>query len=105
VTIISREIIDGERDGSFGEVEAKDAATLIVIDRSGPEPKVLLGKRHSSHVFMPGKFVFPGGRVDAADQTMPVAGALHADTERQLLAKTKLRSSNEMRAVVLAAIR
>jgi 8-oxo-dGTP pyrophosphatase MutT (NUDIX family) len=105
VTIISREIIDGERDGFFDEVEPKDAATLIVIDRSGPEPKVLLGKRHKRHVFMPGKFVFPGGRVDAADRTMPVAAALLADTERQLLTKTRLRSGHEARAVVLAAIR
>jgi 8-oxo-dGTP pyrophosphatase MutT (NUDIX family) len=105
VTIISREIIDGERDGFFEEVEAKDAATLIVIDRSGPEPKMLLGKRHQRHVFMPGKFVFPGGRVDVADQTMPVAAALHADIERQLLTKSRLRSGNEARAMVLAALR
>jgi 8-oxo-dGTP pyrophosphatase MutT (NUDIX family) len=105
VTIINREIIDGERDGFFEDVEPKDAATLIVIDRSGPEPKVLLGKRHKRHVFMPVKFVFPGGCVDAADQTMPVVAVLHADTERQLVTKTRLRAGHEARAVVLAAIR
>jgi hypothetical protein len=42
----------------------KDAATLILIDRSGDKPKVLVGKRHDKVVFMPGKYVFPGGRVD-----------------------------------------
>ena len=33
----------------------KDAATLILIDRSGDKPKVLVGKRHDKVVFMPGK--------------------------------------------------
>ena len=33
----------------------KDAATLILIDRSGEKPKVLVGKRHDNVVFMPGK--------------------------------------------------
>ena len=41
-----------------------DAATLILVDRSVATPKVLVGKRHDRVVFMPGKFVFPGGRVD-----------------------------------------
>jgi hypothetical protein len=54
-------------------IDPKDAATLILIDRSGAEPKVLLGKRHDRHVFMPGKFVFPGGGVDPSDEHMLVA--------------------------------
>ena len=32
-----------------------DAATLILVDRSGATPKVLVGKRHDKVVFMPGK--------------------------------------------------
>src|SRR5207302_9588075 len=36
----------------------KDAATLILIDRSGEVPKVLLGKRHRGHAFMPDQLVF-----------------------------------------------
>jgi hypothetical protein len=51
-----------ERDLTHPVVEPRDAATLILIDRSGPEPKVLLGRRHRDSKFMPGKFVFPGGR-------------------------------------------
>jgi len=65
-----------ERDQSFANLRPKDAATIILIDRSGPESKVLMGRRHHGHKFMPGKFVFPGGRVDAADQYVPVAGKL-----------------------------
>src|SRR5438445_486334 len=33
----------------------KDASTLILLDRSAPSPKVLMGKRHDGHVFPPGK--------------------------------------------------
>src|SRR5712675_588409 len=73
-----------ERDLGSPYVRPKDAATLILVDRSGPVPKVLLGKRHQRHKFMPGKFVFPGGRVDAADHAMPVAKPLHPDTARKL---------------------
>ena len=57
-----------ERDLSHPTVRPKDAATLILIDRSGSVPKVLLGKRHARHKFMPGKFVFPGGGVDPTDK-------------------------------------
>ena len=50
-----------------------DAATLILVDRTAATPKVLVGKRHDKVVFMPGKFVFPGGRVDKSDNRVPVA--------------------------------
>ena len=63
-------------------VKPRKAATLILIDRSGPEPKVLMGKRHAGHKFMPGKFVFPGGRVEPADRRMNIAGALDSITEQ-----------------------
>src|SRR5208283_2912469 len=53
-----------ERDQTFPDSEPRDAATLMLIDRSGVKPKVLLGRRHVSHKFMPGKFVFPGGRIE-----------------------------------------
>lgn len=105
MTTISRAIIDGERDGYHAVVEPKDAATLIVVDNTSAEPKILLGRRHTRHVFMPGKFVFPGGRVDPADRAMPVAKSLHPDTERKLLADTGSRAGDHARALALAAIR
>jgi hypothetical protein len=48
-----------ERDMSFADSEPRDAATLMLIDRSGAKPKVLLGRRHAGHKFMPGKLSFP----------------------------------------------
>ncbi len=34
---------------------------MIVVDRAGRTPKVLMGRRHPNLKFMPGKFVFPAG--------------------------------------------
>src|SRR5256885_1768555 len=73
-----------ERDQSFANLRPKDAATIILIDRSGAEPKVLMGRRHHGHKFMPGKFVFPGGRVEAHDRYVPVGGELDPSVESRL---------------------
>ena len=51
----------------LGRVRPRDAATLILYRRGSDGVRVLMGQRHSKHVFMPDKFVFPGGRVDPAD--------------------------------------
>ena len=53
----------------------KDAATMLIIDRTSARPKVLMGKRHESHKFMPGKYVFPGGRLDDGDRQMHLGPA------------------------------
>ena len=83
-------------------VRAIPAATLILIDRTGAKPKVLMGRRSPSDRFMPNKFVFPGGRVDPADSLMNVAGALSAQAERRLLT---VGSRALARALPLAALR
>src|SRR6201988_55467 len=65
------------RDPSHRNVRPRDSATLILIDRAHQVPKVLLGRRHERHRFLPGKFVFPGGRIEPADRLMAAAAALH----------------------------
>jgi 8-oxo-dGTP pyrophosphatase MutT (NUDIX family) len=92
---ITDRLTSGERDRRFSNVRPKDAATLIIIDRSGREPKVLLGRRHHGHKFMPGVFVFPGGRIELGDRSMPVAG----------MARVRRPSSQRSRALALAAVR
>ncbi len=58
------------------DVPVRDAATLILVrDPGGATPQVLMGQRGASAAFMPNKFVFPGGAVDAADADIKVAGA------------------------------
>jgi 8-oxo-dGTP pyrophosphatase MutT (NUDIX family) len=83
----------------------RDAATLILMERAGPSLKVLMGRRHAGHKFMPGKFVFPGGALDAEDERMAVAGPLDAAVAEKLIAKSRRRSQAYARALALAAIR
>src|SRR5277367_4691923 len=83
----------------------RDASTLILVERLRGKTRVLMGKRHASHKFMPGKFVFPGGAVEPGDRRMSVAGPLHAEVEAKLLARTRHTSPGYARALALAAIR
>lgn len=83
----------------------KDAATLMLVDRSGPIPKVLVGKRHADVVFMPGQFVFPGGRVDKTDGTIPVAAPLSPDLAAHLAKGSPKTPPSRARSLAVAAIR
>jgi len=82
-----------------------DAATLILVDRSGATAKVLVGKRHEKVVFMPGKIVFPGGRVDKADSRVPTAAPIPAALEANLLKGRPKITPSRARALAIAAIR
>jgi 8-oxo-dGTP pyrophosphatase MutT (NUDIX family) len=83
----------------------KDAATLILVDRSSATPKVLVGKRHDKVVFMPGKFVFPGGRVDKSDNRIPVAAPIPKALEENLLRGSPKITPSRARSLAIAAIR
>ncbi|MEO1531623.1 MAG: NUDIX hydrolase [Pseudomonadota bacterium] len=52
---------------SAGQNTPRHAATVILIRRDGPSPRVLMGQRGKAAAFMPSKFVFPGGALDTAD--------------------------------------
>lgn len=54
----------------------RDAATVILTRRRQAGPEVLMGQRGSTAVFMPSKYVFPGGGLDAGDADVPVARPL-----------------------------
>lgn len=94
-----------ERDQTFPDSEPRDAATLMLIDRSGPLAKVLLGRRHHGHKFMPGKFVFPGGRIEPLDRAMSAVSELHPDTEKKLMERITADNVDFARALALAAVR
>jgi len=51
----------------------KDAATIVLLRRDQDETRILMGQRGAKAVFMPDKFVFPGGRVDTSDHDLPQA--------------------------------
>lgn len=86
----------------------RDAATLVVVDRSTPTPRILMGRRRPDQVFLPNKFVFPGGRVDADDARAPSVDEPDA-AEAQLLALPRAGHEpyphDHVRALALAAIR
>ena len=83
-------------------VKPRDAATLILINRQSGPPRVMMGRRHGGHNFMPGKWVFPGGRIDRADFTAPHATDLRPEVMARL---TKTAPPARARALALAAVR
>lgn len=83
----------------------KDAATLILIDRSGRVPRVLVGRRHDKMVFMPGKLVFPGGSVEASDNRVPLARPMPDALVEKLCSGAPKTRQSRARAIATAAIR
>lgn len=94
-----------KEDDSHAYRRPKDAATLVLVDRSGSIPKILVGRRHDKVVFMPGKFVFPGGRVDATDSRIPVAAQIPKALEKKLTGGSPKIAPTRARALAVAAIR
>lgn len=92
-------------DAAHPVIRPADAAALVLVDRSKRTPRLLLGRRNPALRFMPGRFVFPGGRVDAGDRHVPVYGLLDTESERRLLARVARPSAARARALALAAIR
>ncbi|MEW2917774.1 NUDIX hydrolase [Ruegeria sp. ANG10] len=80
----------------------RDAATVIVLRNSMTEPSILMGQRGAKAVFMPNKFVFPGGAVDAEDSSVPLATSLPALCSDRLDEKSEPGLQN---ALAAAAIR
>ena len=84
----------------------RDAASLIIIDESPSMPRVLLGRRRSDQVFLPNKYVFPGGRVEREDGTVPTLDELSAPEIDKLLTDVEeTLTLAHVRGFPLAAIR
>ncbi len=78
----------------------RDAATLILVRG---KREVMMGQRAKGHVFMPDKWVFPGGRVDPGDARAKAGAELTPETEALLRQGTLSR--RPPRAFALAATR
>ena len=83
----------------------RDAATIILVDRSRLVPTVLLGRRHHGHKFMASKFVFPGGRVEPQDRRVALPSRLDPRVEERLMLRLQRPSAVKARAFAVAAIR
>ncbi|WP_420409075.1 NUDIX hydrolase [Hoeflea sp.] len=84
----------------------RDAASLILVDRSHDSPRVLVGRRGKAHTFMPEMYVFPGGRRDPEDNRVRLARPLNEAVTEQLLRRTQARfGENAARGLAVAAAR
>jgi 8-oxo-dGTP pyrophosphatase MutT (NUDIX family) len=83
----------------------RDAATVVLIRRDGDEPRVLMGQRGAGAAFMPNKFVFPGGAVDAGDATVPLAAPLDPTLRDRLAALPVTLAPPPPEAMIAAAVR
>ena len=95
-------IIDDAPDRALPHIRPRDAATLLVIRRDGPAPRVLMGRRVRGHAFMPDKWVFPGGRIHPSDFKVKAASDL-AEPTAAALARTC--AAARARALAATAIR
>ncbi len=79
----------------------RDAATLILYRNTPDGPRILMGCRSAGHDFMPDKYVFPGGRVDEEDASVPTLNELPEDVDVSL----RFGAQRATRAFPLTAIR
>jgi 8-oxo-dGTP pyrophosphatase MutT (NUDIX family) len=98
---------DPRSDGAMREAGAKlvrprDAATLIIVRRDAERPRLLMGRRHGGHDFMPDKWVFPGGRIDRSDFRAPYASDLRPEVLGRL---ERTAPPSRCRALALTAVR
>jgi 8-oxo-dGTP pyrophosphatase MutT (NUDIX family) len=70
----------------MSDVPITPAASVVLVRRGGAG-RVLMGQRGAGAVFMPSKYVFPGGRVDSGDHsdTVSLSSACQARLGQHLL--------------------
>ncbi|MBM3606764.1 MAG: DNA mismatch repair protein MutT, partial [Alphaproteobacteria bacterium] len=88
---------------SLADPPVRDAASVLVVRRDGPVPSILMGMRGAGAVFMPSKFVFPGGAVDPSDMTAPLARPLAARCRQRLLVEAGATATGIPEAIAAAA--
>ena len=80
----------------------RDAATIVLLRVRDGKHEVLMGQRGSGAVFMPNKYVFPGGAVDKQDYDIVPATPLDPSDEERL---NHLAPDGIASAIAMAAVR
>src|SRR3954469_23699161 len=60
------------RDGRREQASPRSAATVILLRDTAAGPEVYVLRRQATMAFASGQYVFPGGSVDARDETIDV---------------------------------
>ncbi|GAB4264264.1 MAG: NUDIX domain-containing protein [Pararhodobacter sp.] len=81
----------------------RDAATIVLVRGTGDDAQVLMGQRGEGAAFMPSKYVFPGGAVDADDWRVTVS--LPEDQIARLSLRPVTENPPPPAAMAAAAIR
>lgn len=102
IEIINRKLAVGENHPA---VKPVDASSIILIDRREKDLRILMGKRNPAARFMPGVFVFPGGRVEKGDADVPHHGSLDAGDIERMMKFVSRPTLRRVRGLALAAIR
>jgi 8-oxo-dGTP pyrophosphatase MutT (NUDIX family) len=96
------------KEGRRAVTAPRDSATVVLLrDRPGGPYEVFLMRRHRDQAFMGGAYVFPGGRLDDADQDPGLAsctGGFSAAEARRLLQEPALPETTAV-GLFVAAIR
>ena len=84
----------------------RDAATIVLVRGTATgKPQVLMGQRGAGAAFMPSKYVFPGGAVDAEDADAGLARPLRPDTHARLAAEPRGDGPVAPQTLAAAALR
>lgn len=85
----------------------RDAATILIYEVRNGTPHIFMGQRQASTVFMPNRFVFPGGRVDPLDATAADVGQPPSGHTVSLLCAdlNGHRPIDQAKAIAMAAVR
>ena len=62
-----------------------DAASIILTEGIGTGARILMGLRQPNNIFLPDKWVFPGGRVEASDREIGCTDCLTPHDEASLM--------------------
>lgn len=84
------------------KTQIRHASTVILIRQSTDGPLVLMGQRGTKAAFMPNKFVFPGGALDAQDSDIELK---HLPGDQTLAQLAEQSDPDLVKPLLLAAIR
>ncbi|MEL6680979.1 MAG: DNA mismatch repair protein MutT [Pseudomonadota bacterium] len=87
---------------SSTDVPIRDASTIVLWRERAAGPEVLMGQRGAAAVFMPNKFVFPGGAVDLEDAGRALATDLTPEDAERL---ARRNAGPDARTLACAAVR